>query len=57
MRTGPTLDTEVVILEGLAAGERVATEGSFKLRQGSRVKIIEAAGQAGAPAAAAPRGS
>lgn len=60
VRTGPTLDTEVVILEGLAAGERVATEGSFKLRQGSRVKIIEAAGQAGAPTApatAAPRGS
>src|SRR5690606_14026380 len=47
VRTGPTLDSEVVILEGLAAGERVATEGSFKLRQGSRVKIIEAAGQAG----------
>jgi len=57
VRTGPTLGEEVVILDGLAAGERVATEGSFKLRQGSRVRIPEAARQTGAPGPAAPRGS
>lgn len=54
VRTGPTIATEVVILDGLAAGDRVATEGSFKLRQGSRVKIVEAAEQTPAPSSMAP---
>ncbi|GMW06586.1 MAG: efflux RND transporter periplasmic adaptor subunit [Gammaproteobacteria bacterium] len=57
VRTGPTIATEVVILDGLTAGERVATEGSFKLRQGSRVKIVEPAEQPPAPAPAASPGS
>lgn len=50
VRTGPVVGTDVVVLDGLAAGERVATEGSFKLRQGSLVKVADAG--ADAPAAA-----
>jgi len=44
VRTGPVVGTDIVILDGLAPGDRVATEGSFKLRQGSLVQV------AGAPA-------
>ncbi len=32
---------EVVILEGLEAGERVATSGSFKLREGALVHVAD----------------
>lgn len=34
VRAGPMLGNEVVILDGLSAGERVAAAGSFKLREG-----------------------
>jgi membrane fusion protein (multidrug efflux system) len=56
VRTGPTLGADIVILEGLAAGELVATEGSFKLRQGSKVRIAAPAQQAGAAAQPAATG-
>jgi membrane fusion protein (multidrug efflux system) len=59
VRTGPVVGTDIVILGGLAAGERVATEGSFKLRQGSLVQV-QAGGKpagAGAPPAATEAGS
>jgi membrane fusion protein (multidrug efflux system) len=39
VRGGPVLVDEVVILEGLAPGERVAASGSFKLREAVRVAI------------------
>ncbi len=39
VRTGPVVGTDIVILGGLATGDRVATEGSFKLRQGSLVQV------------------
>lgn len=55
VRTGPTVNEEIVVFEGLAAGDRVATEGSFKLRQGSRVKIVESGAQAGTEAEAPER--
>jgi membrane fusion protein (multidrug efflux system) len=42
--TGPVLGSEVVILDGLAAGDRVATEGSFKLRQGALVRVAPPGG-------------
>jgi membrane fusion protein, multidrug efflux system len=45
---GPVLGDEVVILEGLAAGERVAASGSFKLRDAALVAIT--------PDSAAPNG-
>jgi membrane fusion protein (multidrug efflux system) len=35
--TGPVLGDEVVILQGLRAGERVASSGSFKLREAALV--------------------
>src|SRR5438067_1983024 len=33
VRSGPVLDDDVVILSGLTPGQRVATSGSFKLRE------------------------
>jgi membrane fusion protein, multidrug efflux system len=48
VRVGPMLDDEIVILDGLKAGEQVAASGSFKLRESVQV----------APAApAAPKGA
>lgn len=37
VRSGPVLDDEVVILSGLTPGQRIATSGSFKLREAVRV--------------------
>ncbi len=48
VQTGPVVGKDIVILKGLAAGERVATEGSFKLSQGSLVRIATPEKQAGA---------
>lgn len=39
VRAGPVLGGEVVILEGLKAGERIAAAGSFKLREGALVQV------------------
>ena len=36
---GPVLGDEIVILDGLKSGERVATSGSFKLRDAALVAI------------------
>lgn len=52
VRGGDVIGDEVVILEGLAAGEMVATSGSFKLREGALVHVADPS--AAAPAAAAP---
>jgi membrane fusion protein (multidrug efflux system) len=41
---GPVIGDEIVILDGLAAGEQVAASGSFKLRESALVAV------AGAPA-------
>lgn len=49
--SGPMLGDEVVILEGLAEGERVAASGSFKLAEGMRVSIAGANQAAAAPSA------
>jgi membrane fusion protein (multidrug efflux system) len=38
---GPTIGETVVILNGLAQGELVASSGSFKLRDGAKVAIID----------------
>jgi membrane fusion protein, multidrug efflux system len=37
VQSGPALEDDVLILQGLAPGERVATSGSFKLRDGALV--------------------
>lgn len=39
VRSGPTLGDQVMILDGLAAGEQVAASGSFKLREALLVQI------------------
>ena len=39
VRSGPVLADQVVILDGLAAGEQVAVSGSFKLREGVLVAL------------------
>jgi membrane fusion protein (multidrug efflux system) len=44
VRSGPLLGDEVVIHEGLAAGEQVAASGSFKLREAVLVAIAEHGG-------------
>jgi membrane fusion protein, multidrug efflux system len=46
VETGTVVGDEVLILSGLNAGERVATSGSFKLRDGIAVAVVgEAAGK------------
>jgi len=55
VHTGPMLADEVVILDGLASGERVAASGSFKLRDGVLVVISGAAIAGGADAAGGAR--
>ena len=47
VRTGPTQGSDVAIDSGLQAGERVATDGSFKLTDGALVQTEEVAGNAG----------
>jgi membrane fusion protein (multidrug efflux system) len=39
VRTGPVLGDEVVVLDGLAAGQRIAASGSFKLRDAALVSV------------------
>lgn len=56
VKLGPTVGQDVVVLEGLAAGEPVAATGSFKLRDGAKVQPAGAGppGVAAEGAAAAP---
>jgi membrane fusion protein (multidrug efflux system) len=51
--SGPVLGDEIVILDGLSAGERVAASGSFKLRDAVLVTVAgDSAGAGGPPAGA-----
>jgi len=43
VKSGPVLGDEIVIVDGLAAGERVAASGSFKLRDAALVAVAEPA--------------
>jgi membrane fusion protein, multidrug efflux system len=43
VKSGPVLGDEIVIVDGLAAGERVAASGSFKLRDAVLVAVAEPA--------------
>ena len=45
VKTGPVLGDEIVIVDGLAAGERVAASGSFKLRDAALVAVSDPAAQ------------
>jgi membrane fusion protein (multidrug efflux system) len=42
VHAGAMVGDEVVIMSGLAAGEQIASSGSFKLREGVRVQVAEA---------------
>jgi len=42
--TGPVIGDEIVIVDGLSAGERVAASGSFKLRDAALVAVADTAG-------------
>jgi membrane fusion protein, multidrug efflux system len=46
IRTGQRRVGDVQVVQGLAAGEQVVSEGTQKLRDGARVKIVEASGAA-----------
>lgn len=50
IRTGPNVGSDVIVLEGLSPGDRVATVGSFKLSDGVGI-------MAAAPAAPNPEGA
>ena len=41
VRSGAVVGNEVMILDGLQPGERVATSGSFKLREAALVAVVE----------------
>ena len=43
VKIGPVLGDEIVIVDGLAAGERVAASGSFKLRDAALVAVADTA--------------
>jgi membrane fusion protein, multidrug efflux system len=40
VESGPVLEDEVLVLSGLAAGEQVASAGSFKLREAALVAVV-----------------
>jgi membrane fusion protein (multidrug efflux system) len=42
VKLGPTIGEDVIVLEGLKAGDTVAATGSFKLHDGSKVMPVEA---------------
>ncbi len=46
VRSGAIVGDEVLVLEGIAAGEQVAASGSFKLREGALVAIAQRSGGA-----------
>ncbi len=53
---GRTLEEDVIVLEGLRVGERIAGAGSFKLRDGAMVMVAPPPGGPGEPVAGeAPR--
>jgi membrane fusion protein (multidrug efflux system) len=43
VKSGPVIGDEIVIVDGLAAGERVAASGSFKLRDAALVAVADTA--------------
>lgn len=63
IKTGPMIGNDLIVMEGLKLGERVAANGSFKLREGVAVTIgpppspvAPAAGDAPKAAASGPEG-
>lgn len=50
IRTGQRRVGDVQVLQGLAAGDMVVTEGTQKLRDGARVQVVDAAAEAASAA-------
>ena len=42
VRLGPTVNDEVAIVSGLKGGERIVSDGAFKLRDGALVRPVPA---------------
>ena len=57
VKVGASTGDEVLVVDGLAPGDRVATSGSFKLRDAVRVAVIPPATTTSAAPAAPARGS
>jgi membrane fusion protein, multidrug efflux system len=57
VRSGPMLGDSVLILEGIKTGEKVATSGSFKLREGALVAVANDSTKGPSTAAGAPDSS
>jgi len=53
VRSGPVIGDSVLIYEGISAGDRVATSGSFKLRDGALVAVANDSAKAPPNAAGA----
>jgi multidrug efflux system membrane fusion protein len=54
VKPGPVSGNDSIIEQGLQAGQKVVIDGLDKLREGSKVKVIDRVAQANAAAAAAP---
>jgi membrane fusion protein (multidrug efflux system) len=54
VKLGPMVENDVIVLEGVKPGERIAANGSFKLREGSLVMSTAPGGSPGAPPGATP---
>ncbi len=53
VKIGPTLGEDIIVTEGLKAGDEIASSGSFKLRDGALIFVVPPA--APAPAAASTK--
>lgn len=54
VRLGPAVGEDVIVLEGLKAGERIAASGSFKLRDGALVQAAPPSDSSPSAATASP---
>jgi multidrug efflux pump subunit AcrA (membrane-fusion protein) len=49
IKTGPRIDQDMVIEDGLKGGETIVTEGQLRLQPGSKVQIRDAQTGDGSP--------
>lgn len=54
VKLGPTVGDDVIVLDGLAAGEELAATGSFKLREGVLIMRVEPAPEPSSPPPSPP---
>ena len=51
VKLGPRVNTDIVVMAGIKAGDKVVTDGFQRLRDGGRITL----GAGGPPAGAAPK--